>query len=132
MKATAIPLYDLPVVIHMYVHAYVLSFITMLSKESFILVRNGYSTLCVCSSALYVLFIPCGVWYCSSPLSGDGALISAPLCHCCSRHITEPEIIEEGEVFRRRRYEEESEEERSEEEEVDEEVSPFGGESDVK
>lgn len=48
--------------------------------------------------------------------------------HCRSRHIAEPEIIEEGEVFRRRRYEEESEEEKSEEEEVDEEVRPEKGE----
>lgn len=48
--------------------------------------------------------------------------IGAPLCHCSNRQIAEPEIIEEGEVFRRRRYEESSEEEQSEEEDVDEEV----------
>ena len=54
-------------------------------------------------------------------------VVGAPLCHCSNRHIAEPEIIEEGEVFRRRRYEEESEEEKSEEEEVDEEVSPVKG-----
>ena len=50
------------------------------------------------------------------------------MLHCSNRHIAEPEIIEEGEVYRRRRYEEESEEEKSEEEEVDEEVSPDTGE----
>ena len=48
--------------------------------------------------------------------------IGAPLCHCSNRQIAEPEIIEEGEVFRRWRYEESSEEEQSEEEDVDEEV----------
>ena len=58
----------------------------------------------------------------ASPNTSMYDFIGAPLCHCSNRQIAEPEIIEEGEVFRRRRYEESSEEEQSEEEDVDEEV----------
>ena len=66
--------------------------------------------------------------YCAYPPAVHAVIVLWLVLHCSNRHIAEPEIIEEGEVYRRRRYGEESEEEKSEEEEVDEEVSTDTGE----